>query len=106
MVGGVDMVVVIGTTLKMITDRLELPVIPIIMCTDLYSLYECLVKLSTTKEKRLMIEIMALWQSYERQKLFEIQLINGQDNPVDVMTKVNPNKALETFVDINTLCIW
>ena len=77
MVGRVDMAVVIRTTLKMITDQLELPIIPIIMCTDLYSLYKCLVKLNTTKEKRLIIDIMALWQSYELQKLFKIQWING-----------------------------
>ena len=54
------MVIVIGTTLKIIIDRLELPVIPIIVYTNLYSLYECLVKLSTIKEKRLIINIIAL----------------------------------------------
>jgi len=54
------MAIAIGTTLKIIIDRLELPIIPIIVCTDLYSLYKCLVKLSTTKEKRLIINIMAL----------------------------------------------
>src|SRR6266702_2789368 len=61
MVGGVDIAVVIRTTLKMITDQLELPIIPIIMCTDLYSLYKCLVKLGTTKEKCLIIDIIAFW---------------------------------------------
>ena len=99
------MAIAIGTTLKMITDRLELPAIPIIVCTDSYSLYECLVKLGTTKEKRLMIDIMALHQSYERRELFKIRWINGQDNPADAMTKTNPNKALETFVNTNTLRI-
>jgi len=54
------MAIAIGTTLKMIIDQLELPVIPIIVCTDLYSLYEYLVKLGTTKEKRLIIDIMVL----------------------------------------------
>jgi len=60
-VGGVNMVITIGTTLKIIIDRLKLPVIPIIVCTNLYSLYKCLVKLSTTKEKRLIIDIIALY---------------------------------------------
>ena len=72
MVGGVDIAIAIGTTLKMITDRLELSIIPTIVCTDSYSLYECLVKLGTTKEKRLIIDIIALRQSYERRELFEI----------------------------------
>ena len=105
MVGGVDMAIAIRTTLKMITDQLKLPVIPTIMCTNSYSLYECLVKLGTTKEKRLMIDIMALRQSYERRELFEIQWINGQDNPADAMTKANPNKVLETFITTNTLSV-
>jgi len=59
-VSGVNIVIAIRTTLKIITDRLKLPVIPIIVCTNLYSLYKCLVKLSTIKEKRLIINIMAL----------------------------------------------
>jgi len=60
MVSGVDTAIIIGTTLKMITDQLKLLVISMIVCTDLYSLYKCLVKLSTTKEKRLIINIIAL----------------------------------------------
>ena len=65
MVSRVDIAVAIRTTLKMITDQLKLPVIPIIVYTDLYSLYKCLVKLSTMKEKRLIINIIALQQSYK-----------------------------------------
>jgi hypothetical protein len=105
MVGGADMAFAIGTTLKIITNNLGLPAIPIIVCTDSYSLYECLVKLGTTKEKRLMIDIMAIRQSYERRELMEIRWISGQDNPADAMTKSNPNKALEKFVDTNRLQI-
>jgi len=65
MVGGVNIAIAIRTTLKMIIDRLKLPTIPIIIYTDSYSLYKCLVKLGTIKEKRLIIDIMALRQSYE-----------------------------------------
>ena len=60
MVSGVNIAIVIGTTLKIITDQLKLPVISTIIYTNLYSLYECLVKLSTIKEKRLIINIIAL----------------------------------------------
>jgi hypothetical protein len=66
MVGGVNIIIAIGTTLKMIIDQFELPIISIIVYTDLYSLYKYLVKLSTIKEKHFMINIMALQQSYER----------------------------------------
>ena len=59
-VGGVNIAIVIRTTLKIIIDQLKLSIIPIIIYTDLYSLYKCLVKLSTIKEKRLIINIMAL----------------------------------------------
>src|SRR6202051_2202906 len=103
MVGGVDIAIAINTTIKMITEQLDLPQIPMIVCTDSYSLYECLVKLGTTKEKRLMIDIMALRQSYERREIQEIRWINGQDNPADAMTKSNPNRALEKFLDTNHL---
>lgn len=103
MVAGADMAYAIGSTLKLITERLGVPEIPTVICTDSFSLYECLVKLGTTKEKRLMIDIMAIRQSYERRELFEIRWINGLDNPADAMTKATPNKALETFINTNQI---
>jgi Reverse transcriptase (RNA-dependent DNA polymerase) len=105
MVGGVDMSHAIGSTLSMVMRQLGLPATSVIVCTDSYSLYECLVKLGTTKEKRLMIDVMAIRESYENRELFEIRWINGNDNPADAMTKSNPNKALETFIDTNSLRI-
>ncbi|XP_044714540.1 uncharacterized protein HRG_11894 [Hirsutella rhossiliensis] len=54
-----------------------------------YSLYECLVKLGTTTEKRLMIDIMALRQAYEQREITNIRWINGADNPADAMTKLS-----------------
>ena len=52
------MVITIGTTLKIIIDWFKLFIIFIIIYTDLYSLYKYLVKLSTIKEKRLIINII------------------------------------------------
>lgn len=101
MVAGVDMGYAIGSTLKQITDHLQLPTIPMIVCTDSYSLYECLVKLGTTKEKRLMIDIMALRQSYERREITEVRWINGNDNLADAFTKSSPNNRLKEFIDRN-----
>jgi hypothetical protein len=60
------MAIAIRTTLKMIIDQLELFIIFIIVYTDLYSLYKYLVKLNTIKEKRLIINIIALQQFYKR----------------------------------------
>ena len=60
MVAGADIAIAIWTTLKLITERLGLLQILLVLCTDLYSLYECLVKLGITAEKRLMIDIIAL----------------------------------------------
>jgi hypothetical protein len=73
MVAGVDIVYAIGSTLKLITTQLELPDIVTIVYTDSYSFYECLVKLGTTKEKRLMINIIVFRESYERRELFEVR---------------------------------
>ncbi|KAF1967177.1 hypothetical protein BU23DRAFT_584014 [Bimuria novae-zelandiae CBS 107.79] len=55
-----------------IIERLGLPVVPLVICTDSYSLYKCLVKLRTTKEKRLIINIITLRQLYERREIIEI----------------------------------
>ena len=103
MIEGIDIAIAIATTIRMIMKKLNKPDMPIIAYTDSFSLYECLVKLSTTKEKRLMIDIMSLRQSYERHKLFEIRWIHGDDNPADAMTKAAANKALEQFVSTNRI---
>ena len=105
MAGGVDISVSIATTLALIIKQLDLPAIPTIVCTDSFSLYECMVKLGTTREKRLMIDIMAIRQSYERRELSEVRWIAGDNNPADAMTKSTPNKSLETLVDTNELVI-
>ncbi len=64
------------------------------MCIDSCLLYECLVKLGTTKEKCLIINIIVLRQLYKRRELIEVWQINRQDNLVDIIIKSMPNKML------------
>ena len=60
MVASVNMAYVIGSILQLVIKQLELPIISIIVYTNLYLLYKCLVKLGTITEKRLMIDIIAI----------------------------------------------
>jgi hypothetical protein len=58
MIEGVDIIIIINSTIKMITKQLDLPDIYLIIYTDSYSLYKYLVKLGTTHKKRLIINII------------------------------------------------
>ena len=105
MVNGFDCAIAISTTLHQIARTLNLPPVPVIVCSDSKSLYDCLVKLGTTNEKRLMIDIMSLRESYENREITEVRWINGKDNPADACTKKMPNSALEKLVSTNSLTI-
>ena len=72
-VKGVDIALAINSTIQIIIRQLNILLPLTIVYTDSYSLYECLVKLGTTKEKRLIIDIIALRQLYERRELTEVQ---------------------------------
>jgi hypothetical protein len=78
--------------------------LPLVICTDSRSLYDCLVKLGTTQEKRLMVDILSLRQAYERREIAEIKWIEGCNNPADAMTKGSKAcGALKALIDSNKL---
>ena len=79
--------------------------LPLVLCTDSRSLYDCLVKLGTTHEKRLIIDIICLRQAYERREIVEVRWIKGNSNPADAMTKSNTksSNALKQLIDTNTI---
>ena len=69
MAHGFDMGVAVKTT---IANMLQID-LPLIVCTDSKSLFDCLTKLGTTQEKRLMIDVMCLRQAYERRDITEVK---------------------------------
>ena len=101
MSAGFDMASCLKSTIEAIL-KLKLPME---ICTDSKSIYDCLVKLGTTQEKRLMVDLMCLRQSYERREITNIQWIDGNSNPADAMTKSKPNSALKELIDTNRLNI-
>ena len=80
--------------IKSTIDKILEVNLPLVLCTDSKSLYDCLVRLTTTQEKRLMIDVISLRQAYERRQITEIKWIEGDANPADAMTKGKPNEAL------------
>jgi hypothetical protein len=59
-IAGINIIISIFTTLQIITKQLNLVLILTIVCTDLFLLYKCIVKLGITKKKKLMIDIIAI----------------------------------------------
>ena len=59
-VAGINILISLSTTINIVTNKLGILRLPTVVCTDSLSLYKCIVKLGTTKEKRLIIDIMAI----------------------------------------------
>jgi hypothetical protein len=94
-----DIKIVIKTTLRRIL-QLE---ISLLLYIDSKSLYDCLIKLETTQEKRLMIDVMSLRQFYERREVIEVKWIHDHNNSADVMIKIRAFFALKTIIDKNRI---
>jgi hypothetical protein len=97
MVHGFD----IGASIKATIEKILQIDLPLVLCTDSRSLYDCLVKLGTTQEKRLMINVMCLRQAYERREIAKVKWIDGDTNPTDSMTKSKALNALRQLINMN-----
>ena len=100
---GFDAATTIKSTLDQILSKRRTTPIPLTIFTDSKSLYDCLIKLGTTNEKRLMIDLMCLRQSYQRREITEVVWIKGEENAADAMTKEKCCNALKNMVDTNKL---
>jgi hypothetical protein len=93
----------VETIIKSIIERMLHIFLSLIFFTDSKSLFDCLVKLETTNEKRLMIDLMCLKLSYERREIAEIRWIDENINLADAMTKSKSCNALIKLIDINII---
>ena len=75
----------------------------LILCTNFKLIYECLIKLGTIQEKRLIINVICLHQLYKRREIVKVKWINGDSNPIDAITKSKPLLALKQLIDTNQI---
>ena len=73
----------------------------LIIYTNLKLLYNCLVKLGITQEKRLIIDIICLYQLYKQREITEIKWINNNSNPTNTITKSKASIALRQLINTN-----
>ena len=72
--------------------------IPLQMMTDSRSLFDVIVRNSNTSERRLMIDIKDVRESYESQKISNVGFVRSEDNPADAFTKSKHCDALESIL--------
>jgi hypothetical protein len=56
-----------------------------------------------TQEKRLIVDLICLYQAYKRHEITKVKWIDGGDNLVDAMTKVKPYQAFKFLINTNKL---
>ena len=95
----------IRAVLKLTMEYILEKFVPMILYIDSKSLYNYLVKLGTTQEKRLIVDIMCLRQSYKRQEIMEILWINGDSNPANAMSKAKTCHTLWELINTNMVNI-
>jgi hypothetical protein len=59
------MAIAVGIIITKIAAKFGVFIIFVVIYTNFFSFYECLMKLGTTKKKQLMINIIAIRQTYE-----------------------------------------
>ena len=63
----------IKAVIKLTIDLVLNTTIPLVICTDSKSLYDCLVRLNTTQEKRLIVNFIYLCQLYKHKEIAKIK---------------------------------
>eukprot|EP00171_Calliarthron_tuberculosum_P004960 IDg4960t1 len=73
--------------------------------TDSRSLYDSVTRLSSTREKRLLIDLSLLREAFEKREISDVFWIPGNQNPADAFTKQSPCAALTRLLQTNKIDI-
>jgi hypothetical protein len=77
--------------------------VDILMYTDSLSLFDVITKLSTTAEKRLMIDLVVVREAYDCMEIAQLAFLRTNWNPTDALLKVSLNTCLETILTTGTI---
>lgn len=94
-----DMAYVIKYDLQLMLGK----VIPISMMTDSLSLFDVITKSTITTERRLMIDIKAAKESYQKNEIQDIAYIRSENNPADAITKIMKQSILDHILRTNKI---
>ena len=84
----------IVVAIKSTINKMLFIIILLILYTNSKLLSNYLVRLNTTQEKYLMIDIICLYQAYKRSEIIKIKQIDGNANPTNIITKGKAYNAL------------
>lgn len=94
-----------GGALKSTLGAFHSRPIPLVLEIGSKSLYDYMVKLETTKEKRLIVDIMVVQQSCERREIADIIWIPDTKNSADAIRKQKPSGVLDKLIETNSIKI-
>lgn len=85
--------------LKHDLERIDGVDIPLKMFTDFKQFFDVFFKSSLPTEKRLMIDLVSIWESYRSFEITGVGLIRGTVNIADAVTADCCNKALDQSIE-------
>ena len=85
----------IGFMIKYDLQLLTGNVIPLSIMTDSLSLFDVITKATVTTEKRLMMDLNAVKEAYQKHDIMIIGFIRSQFNPADALTKKMTSHILD-----------
>lgn len=67
------------------------------MYTESKQVFEVITRLKEPSEKLFVINFMAVWQAYQQFDIDKFGLIDGDDNPANILSKMKQNGKLDVL---------